>query len=121
MLRALAVLGLLAGLIGMHHLLVTEPAPMAAVGMATPAAMSGDHGNEQPPPNPHDEHGSAVAHLCLAVLTAAAELLLGWLLWPRPHPGVAAAVARVARARSAPRAPPCGAPARLALLCVSRT
>lgn len=146
-LRALAVMGLLAGLIGMHHLLAASPPVADSMSTSVEAAMSpaavpagqmpagqmaagqmaaghgdavlplpvpsGDHGS--------GDHGSAVLHLCLAVLTVAAVVVLGWLLW-RHSAGVNAAVAvRVVRACSTPRAPPRGASARLAVLCVSRT
>lgn len=124
LLRTLAVVGLLAGLIGMHHLSISDsPSGGAGLGsIAGPAAMSIEHGAGTPvAPAPSDDHGSAVLHLCLAVLTAVAVLVLGWLLWRRPAGGPARVVRRVDRARSAPRAPPCRASARLALLCVSRT
>lgn len=63
--RALLVLALLAGLVGMHQLV----APAAHHGAATSVIAMHDHGHEMPA-----GHASMLEHLCLAVLVALATL-----------------------------------------------
>lgn len=110
------VAGLLLGLVGMHHLAMT---PHSAA-TSTSAAMA-DPGMDPGPAHPGDDHGSALLHLCLAVLTALAVLLVPLVLWRWPGTARIAARAGTSGVRPAPRAPPPTAPARLALLCVLRT
>lgn len=132
--RSLVVTGLLAGLIGMHHLLAMGPAeevPAVPVASATVSMEQGpmEHGGGRPLPSTppasptggHDDHESGLWHACMAVMIAAAMLVLGWLLCWRPGDVAARCTVQIVRAWSTPRAPPRGAPARLALLCVSRT
>lgn len=118
---AVVVTGLLVGLVGMHHLSV---APQDTYATMAPTQMV-DAGMPSDPaaPPPHDGggHDSGLLHLCLAVLTAVAVLIVSAVLWRRPR--AVATVRRVGTSvpRTAPRAPPPTAPARLALLCVLRT
>jgi hypothetical protein len=117
LLLAVVVAGLLVGLVGMHQLAVAPAAGAAPVSHVT-EGMPVDPGG---PPHGDDGHDRGLLHLCLAVLTAAAVLIVAVVLWRRGRPR--SVVRRVARARprTAPRAPPPTAPARLALLCVLRT
>ncbi|MBW0113837.1 DUF6153 family protein [Pseudonocardia abyssalis] len=110
------VAGLFVGLVGMHHLSVMTP-DSAAI---SAAAMAGSD-MEPGPAHSGEDHGSASLHLCLAVLTAVAVLLVSAVLWRRPGPARVAPRAGTSGVRPAPRAPPATAPARLALLCVLRT
>lgn len=121
-LLALMVTGLLAGLVGMHHLSVTGPHSASAAASSAPA-MAGDHATAPMPPSEPTggDHGSALLHLCLAVLTVVTMVVVPLLLWWGRLPAVAAAVRRSARAAATSRAPPRPAPTRLALLCVLRT
>ncbi|GLZ56038.1 DUF6153 family protein [Actinomycetospora sp. NBRC 106378] len=79
--RALLVLALLAGLVGMHQLV----APTAHHGAATSVVALQEHGHEMPP-----GHTSMLAHLCLAVLVAlatpAGALVVALLLAPAGSP-----------------------------------
>ncbi|WP_250549964.1 DUF6153 family protein [Pseudonocardia sp. H11422] len=135
--RAVVVLSLLVGLIGMHQLPVASDQPdvrhgaVAAVattpvGAIEPAAHAGPHepaghpgpGAAPAPAGSHGDHGDLL-HLCLAVLTAVgllavAAVLLGLLR----H--VLAAPRRPAGVRIRPRGPPPPVPRRLAQLCVLR-
>lgn len=109
------VIGLLAGLVGMHHLSVTPDAgSVAATAMSEPDT-------KPDPAHPGEQHGSSLLHLCLAVLTAVAVLLASAVLWGRPGRVLSTPRSRTSSSRTAPRAPPATAPARLALLCVMRT
>lgn len=122
LLLAALVVGLLAGLVGMHHLAAGAASP---VGAASAASVPMPAGAMPPSGDGHGGDGhadDALLHLCLAVLVAvgalvATALVLWWRAVAAPAPPVTAA----RRVRTAPRAPPCGAPARLALLCVLRT
>lgn len=121
-LLALMAAGLLAGLVGMHHLSVTVGG--SAMSRATSVAvMAGDQTPAPAPPSdPYGgDHGSALLHLCLAVLTVVAMVLVPLLPWCAPVPPTTATVRRSPRAASTSRAPPRPAPSRLALLCVLRT
>lgn len=135
-LLAVLVTGLLLGLVGMHHLSVA-PLSGAPHSAASPQAASPSDAHGGPvaaashpvaapldgPVPPHEDggHGSEVLHLCLAVLTALAILVVSTAVWRLPRPLTAARRGGVSRRRTAPRAPPPRAPARLALLCVLRT
>lgn len=121
LLLALAVTGLIMGMVGMHHLAGTGPGHAPAPAGA-PMAAGQDHGTA-PVPDTSEGHPSALLHLCLAVLTVAGMLILPALVllltW-----GLAAAARPMTRlpwSGRAPRAPPRTAPDRLALLCVMRT
>lgn len=120
LLLALAIAGLIVGMVGMHHLAGTAPghAPAAA---GAPMAAAPGHGTA-PAPDTSGDHPSALLHLCLAVLTVVGMLLLPALVLLRIS-GVAAArpMTRLPWSGRAPRAPPRTAPDRLALLCVLRT
>jgi hypothetical protein len=119
LLLAALVVGLLAGLVGMHHLAGAGPAsPVATASAAAPMTVDGD-----PHDDGHRDAGAALLHLCLAVLVAVAALVVGaaLVLLSRPAPDGPGRVTASGRVRTAPRAPPSGAPARLALLCVLRT
>lgn len=140
-LLAVVVTGLLLGLVGMHHLSVAPHsgaslpgAPHSAAslpGTSPPDAHGGpaaaaSHPAAAPldgpvPPDDDGGHGSEVLHLCLAVLTALAILVVSTAVWWLPRPLTAARRVGVSRRWTAPRAPPPTAPARLALLCVLRT
>lgn len=116
--------GVLIGLVGMHHLVVTDGAAPVAAGAGS-VALSVDHdpAGEAPAQSGQDGHEGGLLHLCMAVLavvvTLAIAVALGfwWLL--------VAAVARLAtssgRRRTNSRGPPISVPRRLALLCVLRT
>lgn len=117
---ASVVTGLLIGLVGMHHLSIPPEAP--AVVPASSHIADPDAPTRQPG-SPHDGggHDSALLHLCLAILAAVALFMVSAVLWRQspllttaPRPGRSGL-------RTAPRAPPPTAPARLALLCVLRT
>jgi hypothetical protein len=129
---ALALVGVVAGLVGMHHVLAagTHAAPMpgdapaAAVvhraapapgaEAATTAPRQGGHGE-------HDGFGADLLHLCLAVLVTGAALVIA-LAVVRGGEVVPVLRARSTGARAtSPRAPPLPVPRRLALLCVLRT
>ncbi|HVL85010.1 MAG TPA: hypothetical protein VM367_12090 [Pseudonocardia sp.] len=105
LLLGLVVVGLLAGLVGMHH--VTAAGPPGVGHVATV-------------PAPAEEH-STLLHLCVAVLAAGALLVLGLLaVRTGTAHGSAAADARPCL-RASTRAPPAPVPRRLAQLCVLRT
>lgn len=108
--RALLVLALLAGLVGMHQLV----APTAHHGAATSVVAVADHGHEMPA-----GHGSMLEHLCLAVLVALATLGVALavvlLVTPARTPGSARAPSPVL-----PGPAPVPVPRRLAALQVLR-
>ncbi|MCY7341419.1 MAG: DUF6153 family protein [Pseudonocardia sp.] len=118
LLLAMLVAGLLAGLVGTHHMPVEQPRTSAAMRV-------GQHGDQTPAPARHDDHNSgdhsALVHLCVAILAAGALIVLTMMMWRMPVVVLRVAPARTSRARSTPRAPPATAPDRLALLCVLRT
>lgn len=111
LLLAAVVTGLLLGLVGMHHL----AAGPAAAHMSTAAA------DPTGPDRTDPGHDDGLAHLCLAVLTAVAVLVVSAVSWSRPGTAAPARRPGTSRRWTAPRAPPPTAPARLALLCVLRT
>ncbi|MDN5750215.1 MAG: DUF6153 family protein [Pseudonocardia sp.] len=113
------VTGLLLGLVAMHHLSVAPEGPVPAAAMSHAAAPAA----HDSPPSPHDggAYDTGLLHLCLAILTAVAVLVVSTAAWRRQGPLTRARRAAVSRLWTAPRAPPPTAPARLALLCVLRT
>lgn len=119
LLLAAVVLGLFIGLVGMHHLSI---GPLS-IGPAEATHMSGSAAPADPmgPDRPDPGHDNAVAHLCLAILTAVAVLVVSAVSWSRPGPTSPPRRFGATRLWTAPRAPPPTAPARLALLCVLRT
>lgn len=120
LLLALMVSGLLAGLVGMHHLVLGGPS--GSMDVATPAPAEAHGPAPVPSPDPHGaDHGSSLLHLCLAVLTAVALLVVPLLVWWGRAEFGPTTRSRPVRASSMPRAPPVTVPVRLALLCVLRT
>lgn len=115
------VAALLFGLVAMHNLSVTTGAAPAAVGVST--HMPGPEGPAMPAGPDHGDpgHETGLLHLCLAVLTAVAVLIVSAVMWFRTPPPTPARRFGASRLRTAPRAPPPTAPVRLALLCVLRT
>lgn len=117
LLLAMLVAGLLAGLVGTHHMPVEQA--------TTSAAMQVGRHDQTPAPARHDDHDSedhsALVHLCVAILAAGTLIAFTMLMWRIPIVVLRMAPARAPRARSTPRAPPPTAPDRLALLCVLRT
>lgn len=111
---------LLVGLIGMHHVSVLSDAqpPMSTV--SEPAVPLG-HDDGDLTSERQDDHGTALLHLCLAVLTAFGTVLAVLVAWPARRSVAWPTIRRGSRPRTSPRAPPPTAPARLALLCVLRT
>lgn len=125
LLLAVLVGGLLAGLIGMHHLAAAGgpsgggTAVVVADGHGV-APESGRHRSDSSDDRPHDA-GIALLHLCLAVLASVAITVAALVLWWHPVPAPPPATDGVRQVVTRPRGPPRGAPARLALLCVLRT
>ncbi|MFB9386932.1 DUF6153 family protein [Pseudonocardia petroleophila] len=109
------VAGLFVGLVGMHHLSVTPD----STGVSAVAMVESDM--DPGPAHSGEDHESALLHLCLAVLTAVAVVLVSAVLWRRSDFAPVAPRAGRSGVRPAPRAPPATSPARLALLCVLRT
>lgn len=120
LLLAVVVTGLFVGLVGMHHLSVTQE--VAAPAAATTHMTAPDEPAGQPGPA-HDDgrHDSGLLHLCLAILTALAALVVSTVMWVLPTSVYTARRVGGCRVDAGPRAPPPTAPARLALLCVLRT
>ncbi len=116
---AVIVAGLVVGLVGMHHLAVAPSLDVAPVSHMPedPPAEVGDAA----PPHDGGTHESGLLHLCLAVLTAVAVLIASVVEWRRSSAEPSVRRVAMPRSRTAPRAPPPTAPARLALLCVLRT
>ncbi len=118
----IALAGVVVGLVGMHHLSVSDSAAVAPASM-TSMAVTPDHepAAGAPAPEGHTGHGTDLLHLCLAVLMAGAAVVLGLLAWRRGVvvPGAGQPAARLQIAGS--RGPPLRVPRRLALLCVLRT
>ncbi|MBW0109201.1 hypothetical protein I4I84_10755 [Pseudonocardia sp. KRD-182] len=128
---AVLVIGLLAGLIAMHHLSADVSGPHRTAGPGSDAESAQASGpdadalmqrDDMPgAPVPGDHTDTGLLHLCLAILTGVAIIIATMLEWrrsvtPRPRPPL-----RASRPMPTPRAPPPSAPARLALLCVLRT
>lgn len=120
LLLAVGVTALLVGLVGMHHLSVAAQDTHAATA-STQMTDTGMPSDPAEPPHDGGGHDSGLLHLCLAVLTAVAVLVASAILWRRPRAVAIARRSSTSVLRTAPRAPPPTAPARLALLCVLRT
>lgn len=129
---ALALVGALAGLVGMHHVLASgmeatpmpdgAPAMVVVYDTATVPESGSDmtvsrasgHGG-------HDGTGADLLHLCLAVLVGGVALAVALFVLRRSDVvSVLRALWTGSRA-TGPRAPPLPVPRRLALLCVLRT
>jgi hypothetical protein len=124
-LLAALVAVLFVGLVGMHHLsTASSDAPRhdaAASSTAAPSAVDHD-ASDQSRDRPHEGHALSLLHLCLAVLTAIAVIAAVLVAWRTGDIGERRSAKNCwSRPRTAPRAPPASAPARLALLCVLRT
>jgi hypothetical protein len=128
MLAAL-VIGLLTGLIAMHHLTAGESGPHRAVAsvsnaesMSAPALDPAiEPGDMRDAPAPAEHGDTGLLHLCLAILTAVALVIAALVEWRRGVTPAARPQSWAPRPAPAPRAPPPSAPAKLALLCVLRT
>lgn len=118
---AVVVIGLLAGLVGMHHLTVAAE-PSTAVTASSPTSDPHVPSDESGSSRDGEGHDSGLFHLCLAILTVFAVFVASAsALWQRQHPVTMAGRAPAFWSGTTPRAPPPTAPARLALLCVLRT
>lgn len=117
---AVVVTGLLMGLVGMHHLSVASEAS-TAVPASSHMSDPGTPSDRQESPHDGGGHDSGLLHLCLAILAAVAVLVASGVLWRLSRPVTKARRVGTSGLRTAPRAPPPTAPARLALLCVLRT
>lgn len=113
---------LLAGLIGMHHLVLVSGTPEPMTAGSILAAANVQAPAPAPSPEPHGtDHRSSLLHLCLAVLAATAMLVIPLpLAWGRGAFDPAS-LQRPIHASSTPRAPPMTVSVRLALFCVLRT
>lgn len=127
---AVLVIGLLAGLIAMHHTAgVSGPhRTVVSVGDVESAHASASDADalmqrdDMPrAPIPGDHTVTGLLHLCLAILTGVAIIIAMMLEWRRSVTPRALSPLRASRPVTTPRAPPPSAPARLALLCVLRT
>lgn len=128
---AVLVVGLLAGLVAMHHLSAAVSGPHGAVVPVNGAesahaavpdisvGMQRDDNQGSPPASDHGDTG--LLHLCLAILTGVAVVVAAMLEWRIGATSTARPPVGSIRPVPAPRAPPPSAPARLALLCVLRT
>jgi hypothetical protein len=124
-----AVVGLLLGLVGMHHLSATTDPP----GQPPVASLVAERPANGPltghPPGEHAGHGAGTSpeghsdllHLCLAVL-GAIVIAVGALgpRWGRPAVSIVG-TRGPQRPRTSSRGPPPPVPRRLAQLCVLRT
>lgn len=119
-LLGLIVVGLLLGLVGMHHLAVSEDDAAAGAGHVL-MADGPEPGGAPPAPPPHDQGHPELLHLCLAVLTAAAALLVVMVAWSRVGDDVGVSTRDHWWVRTWSRGPPLVTGRRLALLCVLRT
>ena len=120
MLLTLVVGCLLAGLIGMHHLAIAVPGEPGPIHVAAAAGGHDIAAQPQPAPDPHDEHGGTVLHLCLAVLTAFALLIPVLLVLLRVPSGSIRLVTRM-RGPTNSWASQFSTSRHLAQLCVLRT
>lgn len=127
-LLALAVAGLVLGLIGMHHVLLTGTTPQAAVVepvsvMTEPAGSEPGHGSTVDPPmsDRHADHLADLLHLCLAVLFGALAIVIALFLLRDGGDGPSHIVGMTWSSARCSRAPPPTVSRRLALLCVLRT
>ncbi|MBW0088671.1 hypothetical protein I4I73_05990 [Pseudonocardia sp. KRD-184] len=127
-LLALAVAGLVLGLIGMHHVLLTGTTPQVAVVepvsvMTEPAGSEPGHGSAAGAPvsDRHADHLADLLHLCLAVLFGALVVVIALFLLRGGGDGPSHIVGMTWSSAGGSRAPPPTVPRRLALLCVLRT
>jgi hypothetical protein len=103
------------GVVGMHHVNVSNDMSLAHGSMSTSAHHAPP--SEDPAPQPTHE----MLHLCVAVLCAVVSLLLlGWLLLRTTRPIAGRALASVAWPRAPDRPPPRGGRDLLSSLCVLR-
>ncbi|MFC4950988.1 DUF6153 family protein [Pseudonocardia sp. GCM10023141] len=119
----------LVGLIGMHHLSIASGDPVhvgadsaeifPTVTISAEPAMATDRGPLHGE-HPESGHDMALQHLCLAVLTIAAAVVLGMLVALAVAPASPSPLQSPGWNGSAPRAPPLPTRVRLALLCVLR-
>lgn len=128
---AVALIGVVAGLVSMHHVLVSgagaamSDTPAAALVVHDPVvAIGGAPDMAEPEPGQgHGGHGRSahdLLHLCLAVLVGGVAIALA--LFTLRRSGVTSVPkARPAFLATGSRAPPLPVPRRLALLCVLRT
>lgn len=129
---AVLVVGLLCGLVVMHHVFAADShvaATSVSVSTSVHAAIPGAAGLPQLVDPQGASHGddrdggvdSSLLHLCLAILTGVALVLAMSLGWRRIVYWSARSAVQVVRPAPTPCAPPPTAPARLALLGVMRT
>jgi hypothetical protein len=126
---ALALAGVLSGLVGMHHVSATGGGTGAAVRPVAVEHHVPAGAAHAPParPAPHDDPGGGghgapdLLHLCLAVLAGAAVVVIALVLLQRRRHRVGAGPGRTAGTCPGSRGPPLPVPRRLALLCVLRT
>ena len=133
MMLAVLVVGLLFGLVVMHHASAAGPhaatTSMGAQDIVHTAVSGGvilpQLGDPSGVMGPGEGHGgvdsSVLLHLCLAIIAGVGLILAGSRRWRWVLDRSARSVVPVIRPASSPCAPPSSAPARLALLCVLRT
>lgn len=103
------------GVVGMHHVNVSNEMSPAHGSMSTSAHHAPP--SEDPAPQPMHE----MLHLCVAVLCAVVSLLLlVWLLLRTAHPTAGRVLASAAWPRAPRRPPPRGGRDLLGSLCVLR-
>ncbi len=103
------------GVVGMHHVNVSNGMSLAHGSMSTSAHHAPP--SEDPVPQPMHE----MLHLCVAVLCAVVSLLLlVWLLLRTARPPTGHVLASAAWPRAPERLPPRGGRDLLGSLCVSR-
>ncbi len=129
---AVLVVGLLFGLVVMHHASaagshgettstgVQESAHNAVSGVTVPR-LGGSSGAVDEGGGHGGVDSSVLLHLCLAILAGVGLILAGSRGWRGFLGRWARSVVSVVRPAPSPSAPPSSAPARLALLCVLRT
>lgn len=132
---AVLVIGLLAGLIAMHHLSaglsgthqtvvsVSDAGSAHAPTSGADAAMQRDDMQGAPArtPVPTDHSDTGLLHMCLAILIGVVVVIAAMPGWRWSVTPIVRPPLRASRPVPASRAPPPSAPARLALLCVLRT
>lgn len=130
---AVLVVGLLFGLVVMHHASAAGPhgattsmgvqdsAHTAVSGGVTVPWLGGSSGAVDEGGGHGGVDSSVLLHLCLAILAGVGLILAGSRGWRGVLGRSARSVVSVVRPAPSPSAPPSSAPARLALLCVLRT
>lgn len=130
---AVLVVGLLFGLVVMHHASAAGPhgattsmgvqdsAHTAVLGDVTVPRLGGSSGAVDAGGGHGGVDSSVLLHLCLAILAGVVLILAGSQRWRRVLDRSTRSRIRVIRPAPSPTAPPPSAPARLALLCVLRT